>query len=153
MRLHFGMLFPILLLINLATTLFMTGLIWFVQIVHYAMFTDVGESAFTDYHTKHMSRTTWVVAPIMIAEGIAGVLLPFFIRPEMRPLAWLALALLVLVWFSTFAMQVPRHNQLHRHGLDAACCGRLCRTNWIRTFGWTARGTVLLWLTWRLLAR
>ena len=62
------MLVAILLLTNLATTLFMTGLIWFVQIVHYAMFVDVGENFFTAYHQKHMARTTWIVAPIMIAD-------------------------------------------------------------------------------------
>ena len=147
------MLVPLLLLTNLATTLFMTGLIWFVQVVHYAMFADVGCDVFTAYHTKHMSRTTWVVAPIMIVEGIAGVLFPFFAPGVLRPLGWFALTMLVLVWISTFAMQVPRHNQLHRNGFDAACCGRLCRTNWVRTFGWTARAIVLLWITWRLIVR
>ena len=147
------MLVPILLLVNLATTLFMTGLIWFVQVVHYAMFSDVGTDVFTAYHTKHMTRTTWVVGPIMILEGIAGVLFPFFVDASLKPLAWTALVLLLLVWLSTFAAQVPRHNQLHREGFDAACCDRLCRTNWIRTFGWTARGVVLLAIAWRVLAR
>lgn len=147
------MLVPTLLLVNLATALFMTGLIWFVQIVHYAMFVDVGEGVFTAYHNKHMARTTWVVAPIMVAEGIAGVLLPFFVAPELKALAWLALAFLVLVWISTFAMQVPRHRQLRRDGFDAACCGRLCQTNWIRTLGWTVRAAVLLGITWRMIAR
>ena len=34
-----------LLLIQLASTLFMTGVIWFVQIVHYPLFAGVGGSA------------------------------------------------------------------------------------------------------------
>jgi hypothetical protein len=147
------MLVPILLLANLATALFMSGLIWFVQIIHYAMFADVGDSAFTAYHNKHMTRTTWVVAPVMVAEGISGVLLPFFVHPDLKPLAWLALALLLLVWLSTFAMQVPRHKQLHREGFDAVCCGRLCETNWVRTLGWTARAIVLLAITWRVITQ
>jgi hypothetical protein len=147
------MLVPILLLTNLAATLFMTGLIWFVQIVHYAMFGDVGRDGFAAYHTRHMARTTWVVAPVMIAEGISGVLFPFFVDASSKPLAWLALALLLLVWVSTFAMQVPRHNQLHRDGFDLVCCERLCRTNWIRTVGWTSRAIVLLVITWRFVVR
>ena len=33
----------LLLLLHAAATLFMTGLIWFVQVVHYPLFARVGE--------------------------------------------------------------------------------------------------------------
>ena len=36
-----------LLLVNAATTLFMVGVIWFVQSVHYPLFSRVGEAAFS----------------------------------------------------------------------------------------------------------
>lgn len=46
----------------------MTGVIWFVQVVHYPLFAKVGESAFTTYESLHTIRTGWVVAPMMILE-------------------------------------------------------------------------------------
>ena len=141
-----------LLLTTLATTLFMTGLIWFVQVVHYAMFPDIRHrKLFSAYHRKHMVLTTWVVAPVMLLEGASGVLWPFFATGSERLLAWVALALLVIVWLSTFTRQVPRHEQLRKDGFDRPCCDRLVKTNWIRTIGWTARAFVLLWAAWQLM--
>ncbi|NIP85737.1 MAG: hypothetical protein GTO03_09310, partial [Planctomycetales bacterium] len=57
-----------LLLIQLATTLMMAGLIWFVQIVHYPLFAAVGEGEFPAFERKHQRLTTCVVAPLMLAE-------------------------------------------------------------------------------------
>jgi hypothetical protein len=41
--------FAWLLLVNAASTLFMTGVIWFVQIVHYPLFIRVGPGVLVDY--------------------------------------------------------------------------------------------------------
>ena len=54
-----------LLLACLASTLFMTGLIWFVQVVHYPLFDRVGAARFVPYHAAHSRRTSWVVAAPM----------------------------------------------------------------------------------------
>ena len=63
------------LLIQDAATLFMVGLIWFVQIVHYPLFSRVGEEAFQRYETDHQRLTTWVVGPPMLAEFATAILL------------------------------------------------------------------------------
>jgi len=57
-----------LLLVNAAATLFMVGVIWFVQIVHYPLFALVGEAAFSEYERHHARRTGWVVAIPMLLE-------------------------------------------------------------------------------------
>ena len=54
-------------------TLAMMGLIWFVQVVHYPLYAKVGPQAFAEYHALHVSRTTSVVAPLMLAELGAAV--------------------------------------------------------------------------------
>ena len=57
------------------SALSMTGVIWFVQIVHYPLFASVGGDRWTTYHAGHTRRTGWVVAPLMVAElGSAAVL-------------------------------------------------------------------------------
>ena len=58
----------LVLLLQLLTTLAMFGLIWFVQIVHYPLFVRVGEPGFRDYAGLHATRTTYVVAPLMLVE-------------------------------------------------------------------------------------
>ena len=42
---------------NLCASLFMTGVIWFVQIVHYPLFANVSRSAFAEYERRHANLT------------------------------------------------------------------------------------------------
>ena len=134
----------LLLLANVAATWFMVGLIWFVQLVHYPQFAGVGSEGFIAYHRRHQRFTTYVVAPPMLVEALTSVALVF--RPGVvSPLAaWAGLALVAVIWASTATLQVPRHNDLAHGGFDGAICARLCRTNWIRTIAWTARGVLML---------
>ena len=130
----------LVLLINLASTWFMVGLIWFVQIVHYPLFAAVPETGFGAYHKQHVRRTTWVVAPLMLIE-LATSLSLLWLRPIGAPawLPWLGVALLAIAWGSTWRLQIPRHNELAVCYAPHAHSG-LCRTNWLRTVAWTARG-------------
>ena len=43
-----------LLLIHVAATLAMSGVIWFIQIVHYPLLTLVGAAGFTTYEAAHI---------------------------------------------------------------------------------------------------
>jgi hypothetical protein len=52
----------LLLLANFGVALFMTGVIWYVQMAHYPLFANVGRQAFAEYHLLHNSATTLVVA-------------------------------------------------------------------------------------------
>ena len=70
----------LLLLSHFAATLFMIGVIWFVQVVHYPLFAKTGSADFRSYEQLHTSLTTWVVAPPMLVEGITALLL-FWFRP------------------------------------------------------------------------
>jgi hypothetical protein len=133
-----------LLLANAASTWFMTGLIWFVQLVHYPQFPGVGTDGFTAYHRRHTRFTTYVVLPPMIVEAVTALWLALRPAPAIGgALAWLGLALVGVIWLSTFLLQVPRHNELGV-GFDAAACARLCRTNWVRTIAWTLRAALVL---------
>lgn len=135
---------PLLLLVHAAATWFMVGVIWFVQIVHYPLFDTLGRESAPSYEYEHQRRTGWVVGPMMLIEMAAAVLLALF-RPAGVSLALVVtgLAVLGVVWASTFFVQVPLHAKLLQ-GDDGAALRRLVLTNWIRTFGWTARGIIAL---------
>lgn len=125
---------------------FMTGLIWFVQIVHYPLMALVGDSGYARYQIAHQRLTSLVVGPAMLLEAVSAVALVVFAsRPGAPPRAMslTGAALLAIVWLSTFAVQVPLHERLSR-GFDARVHRRLVLTNWVRTFAWSARGVLSL---------
>lgn len=133
---------------HLAGTLYMTGLIWFVQCVHYPLMGRVATERYVDYQESHMRRTGWVVAPAMLLEAFTAAAL-LYVRPDILSFA-MALTnfgMLLLIWVSTAALQVPCHNRLVR-GFDPVMHGRLVRSNWIRTILWTARAILLLSVLW-----
>ncbi|MFN0133352.1 MAG: hypothetical protein ACKVW3_12600 [Phycisphaerales bacterium] len=134
-------------IIHAAATWFMVGLIWFVQVVHYPLMGAVPPHAFSAYATSHQRRTTWVVGPVMLIEVSSALLLVRAPQENFTGtmLPWIGLALLVLIWVSTFAVQVPLHARL-ASGFDRAVWSRLVATNWVRTIAWTVRGIIALLL-------
>ena len=128
-----------------AVTVFMAGVIWFVQVVHYPLFGTVPHASFAVYHAGHTRLTSRVVLPPMLLELGAAVLLLLRPPPGMAVAALAGLTLGVVIWLSTFLLQVPQHGVLAA-GYDARAHRRLVRTNWIRTAGWSARAVLALWL-------
>jgi hypothetical protein len=125
-------------LVHFAATVFMTGVIWFVQIVHYPLFAHVERSGFPDFQRAHESRTTRVVAPVMAIELAGAVALTLLGWTTLsRPLL-VGLALLASIWLSTALLQVPRHRILGT-GFDERAHRLLVTSNWIRTIAWTVR--------------
>jgi hypothetical protein len=133
-----------LLLTHLAATVFMTGVIWFVQVVHYPLFASVSVSEFPAYERQHTVSTTWVVGPPMLVEAATAFLL-FWYRPAgvSTWLLALGLALLAVIWMSTALLQVPCHEFLAER-FDATVQQRLVATNWVRTVAWSLRSLLAL---------
>ena len=124
----------------------MCGVIWFVQLVHYPLFSAVGSASFVAYQQQHMRRTGWVVGPAMLLEGGAALALCLFNPPGLSPLLlWISLGLLALVWLSTFAWQVPCHDALLKE-FDAGRHAWLVRSNWLRTGLWMVRAVLALYI-------
>ena len=136
----------LLFITHCAATWYLVGLCWMVQRVQYPLMDQVGAANFTAYEGGHVSRIGLVVAPIMLIELGSGILLlasgEAFAR---RPLFFVGIILLAVIWLSTFLVQVPLHDTLAA-GFDAESHESLVRTNWIRTLGWSARGVLLLWI-------
>ena len=136
----------ILLIANLISTWYMVGLIWFVQVVHYPLFGRVGRETFVEYQKRHQSWTTIVVGPAMLIEAFSSVLLARFIPNGVAMWqVFTGIALILIIWISTAALQVPCHGRLGT-GFDQHIHARLVRSNWIRTIAWTARGLLVIWM-------
>lgn len=133
------------LLIHALSTSMMTGLIWFVQIVHYPLMSRVGESDFVAYEQAHTRSTTWVVGPLMLAELLSSIyLLAQADRTDVL-LPILGLVALGGVWGSTLLLQIPAHRILEQR-FDPKVHARLVKTNWIRTILWSSRSLMAVWM-------
>ncbi|MFZ4597187.1 MAG: hypothetical protein ACOYNN_00945 [Terrimicrobiaceae bacterium] len=130
-----------LLVIHVAATWALVGLIWTVQLVHYPLFSQVGREAFPTYHRRHAQQITWVVAPLMFAELLTAGLL--ILSGWLNPWFLASLPFLAFNWASTWFTQIPLHNRL-KAGFDSQIHRRLVTTNWCRTAAWTLRGAFLL---------
>jgi len=132
----------------LVSSLGMVGVIWFVQIVHYPLMACVGQPESALYARTNQRLTTWVVGPLMLLEAGATVLLSFQPLPDAVQTAfWWGTGLLLVNWLVTACVSVPLHGVL-ANGFSANHHRRLVLTNWLRTFAWTLRGGLALWVAW-----
>jgi hypothetical protein len=134
-----------LLLFWTVVIFYVTGQIWFAQIVVYPLFGKVGKDEYVAYHRFYSSR---IPLPVIV-PGFASFLLPIvlvFIRPDPVPLSLaLANAACGLVGlFVTVALEIPRHARLEKEGKQQAVVQELILYNWPRTLAIT--GSALLTL-------
>jgi len=130
--------------VHAAATLFLAGMIWTIQVVHYPLFAAVGESSFPAYEAAHSSRITWVIVVPWALQGVTTVLL-LLAPPEGVPrwMVWTAAVLAAIPVVVTIAYSVPAHAVLGA-GFEADAHRRLVSTNWLRTTAWTAHGVVAM---------
>lgn len=129
-----------LLLLNIILSVIMTGIIWLVQIVIYPSFQHALSA---DFHKHHVKSIGPIVAPLMTIELIALICLLLQYQD------WILIssaACLVVIWISTFFIQVPIHNHI-RQNMTISAIKRLILTNWIRTIFWTLKSILLLYYT------
>ena len=133
-----------ILIVNAASTWFMVGVIWMVQIVQYPGFREIEAAHFPRFHREHSRRITVLVLPGMALELGTSLALLWRHPDEIDSLLiWAGILCAVLVWISTLAIQVPKHQSLGG-GRDDATIESLIKTNWLRTAFWTAHGVITL---------
>ena len=137
----------VVLLVALGSTWAMTGLIWVIQLVHYPIFDSIEQgddhSGWVQFTKRHTTTISFVVGPLMLAEGITGIWLvtsPPADTSRLLPL--IALGLMGVAYGVTAFVSAPLHGQMSER-FDARLHARLLSTNWIRTAAWSARAGVL----------
>jgi hypothetical protein len=59
------------------------------------------------------------------------------------------LGLTLIIWASTFFVQVPLHDKL-AGGFDSDAHRLLVNTNWIRAVAWSLRGIIVFYFAWQM---
>ncbi len=120
----------------------MTGVIWFVQWVHYPLLAKVPVNRAVETATEHQRRTGQVLAIPMAVEGFTtlGLLVS---RPESVQIfwPWFGAVLLAVALGSTVFVSVPLHAKMAANP-TTDIGRRLVVTNWPRTIAWSLRAVV-----------
>ena len=127
----------------------LTGLIWYVQLVHYPSFRFIQPQNFHEFHRFHSIRTSFIVMPLMLAELITGILLVFGFA-TMFIFHLIGLILIILIWFSTFFIQVPQHEGLIPD-FNPEKAEKLIQSNWVRTIAWSFKSILSVYILLELL--
>ena len=151
---------PAILTVQLMASTAMAAIAWFVQVVHYPLFSRVGSRgpecpddaaenrlAVGEYHAENLRRTRPVVLVPMSIEAAASLWIA--VAPPAgvpRGAAIVGLALVAIALLSTAFLQVPLHAALRDGAPPPGTVDRLVRTTWIRTVAWTARALLAAWM-------
>ena len=132
----------ILSYLGLVASVYMTGVVWFAQLVHYPLLDC--RTDFKEFASEYQRRTLWVVAPGLVLEVVSALGL-IVIYP--CAITWIGLGVLVGVWALTLRYQIPQHLHLKKHGYTEPVHRDLVRFNLPRAILWTIRSVLMIWTT------
>lgn len=117
----------------------MTGVAWFVQLVHYPTLAQLSREQYQQYNETHFKPTTFITFPTMLLELISGAWI-LLDNPPDGMLLWFALNLImiVIIWISTMVVQVPLHFKIAKDPSKKSIM-KLIQSNWLRTILWSVK--------------
>ena len=128
--------------LNLLVTFGLFVLIWIIQILHYPSFFYYEEKDFSEAMISHQRGISFITIPLMLTELFVTCWV-FYKTPDVY--SSVSVFLVILIWLSTFFIQVPLHEKL-LEGKKSILIERLVLTNWIRTFLWSLKLLLLIML-------
>ena len=128
--------------IHFLSTSLMVGIIWVIQLLHYPTFHFIKQSDYVEFQHFHMQRISFIVVPVMIIELLSGFMLVYYFRSN---LFILCLTILLVIWLITFVFFTKLHQSL-LGGYDKIIVDKLVQINWSRTFLWSLRLIILIYI-------
>src|SRR4051812_1889674 len=90
--------------LGLACAWYMTGVVWFAQLVHYPLLDRGDAAAFAEFAGAYQRRTLWALTPALVGE-IAGAIGLAWLWPSAQSFA--GLACLAAIWAWTCVWLIP----------------------------------------------
>jgi hypothetical protein len=142
-----------LFLITFALVFYGMGAASVESFVNYPTWRLIGANEFRAYHQALTPLIIgYMVMPMLVTTILTIFLL--WIRPASIPrwMVWLAIVLQLIVWISTFTIQLPIQGQLSADGLSLPLIERLRVTSfWLRRVPHIANAFLFLWMMSELL--
>ena len=120
-----------IILFNFFISSFMLGVIFVTQFVNYPLLLIFDKNNIQKFHRHYVNKISIIVAPGMIVELIAAILLIY----NSVSLSIINLFFLFIIYLSTFCIQVPIHETIKLES-NRLIINNLVSTNWIRTLAW-----------------
>lgn len=111
-------------------------LIWMVQLLIYPSFKYFEALGLAAWHRIYTRNMTYIVAPLMILQGLLAFYSLLFLQQELLLNSLVAL-LVVACWITTFMIFIPLHVQIDRAPQVVATSIQLTSRNWIRVVLWS----------------
>jgi len=124
-----------LITLNVLLNSILVGIILITQFVNYPLFKKIDQN-FEIIHKEYTKKMGYLVAPIMVLEAIT-VSSMYIYYPKSNVLI-LIICLTIIIWLSTFLIQVPIHKKVS-FKKDSKKIKRLISTNYIRTISWCSK--------------
>ena len=118
----------------------LVGVILMTQIISYPLLLKLNKSNFYDYYNSYTKRISFIVIPLMTSEVLLSITLNIILN---NFYLFASNILLLVIWGSTFFIQVPIHNKLSSSHSDLLV-NKLIFTNWIRTIAWISKLMTLI---------
>ena len=131
-----------ILLFQIVINVYLLGVIIMTQFITYPTFLIIDKNSFNKYHRKYVNIISIIVAPAMILE-ISSLIILVYLSKDF--LLVKSLILLLCIWLTTFIIMVPSHNILSRKN-DSKEIKKLININWVRTFLWSVKLIVMLFI-------
>ena len=120
------------LLYNVVLNSILVGIILITQFITYPLFQFIS-SDFKRYHKAYTKRMGYVVAPLMVLELL--LVIKITAHHYSNVVIMLIGVLTLIIWASTFLIQVPVHNTISKEKLENKILF-LIKSNYIRTLCW-----------------
>ncbi len=137
-----------LFLISFALVFYGVGASFVESFVNYPTWRLIGANEFRAYHQALSPLVIgYMVIPMLITTILTILLLWFRPAPIPQWAIWLAVALQLIIWASTAAIQLPIQMQLSRDGLSLPLINWLIFPNWwLRKVPQIINALLFLWL-------
>ena len=131
---------------NLCASVFMTGIVGFIQFVQYPLLNNISSFDFSCYYKKYISRIAWIVYPVMIIEISFASWLSFLpVQPALQVPILITYILLAASTLVTFLIQIPLNQKLQL-AFNPVLLSKISFYNRIRLISWTLRTLILCWI-------
>lgn len=124
-----------------ACVIWMTAVIWLVQVLIYPNFRFVGGTDFRVFHKRHCDRISIWVSPMFFQVFALSMI---FLEGERGGEWWFHAGAIALIYATTALFSVRFHGQLSS-GKDERAIDRLVFWNWPRTLLWSAELCLIFW--------
>ena len=125
------------ILFNLFISSFMFGVIIVTQIVNYPLLLDFFKFDLEILHKSYVNKISIIVIPFMLLELFIALYLVY----NDTYLSYTNLGLLIIIYLSTFFIQVPIHDKI-KYNTNIRLLKKLISSNWIRTSSWFLKSII-----------